>query len=265
MREFNVGILQFGATKDKEFNIRKISNLLKIKEADIVVFPEYSLFDITGLKPEEVYTLAEDLNGPYIEFLKKLASEYSTYILGTLVEKSDKPPKTYNTTVLISPNKELVYTYRKTHLFDAYNYRESEVLLPGNELSKVVDLGGVKIGVLVCFELRFPEVIRTLALDGAEVVFIPAAWYSGPLKEDTLLTLARARAIENTVYVVVAAQYGQHFSGRSSVIDPLGVVVTDLGVGEKYREVTIDLDIIDDVRKLLPMFKLRRPELYRIT
>jgi len=264
LRGFNVGILQFGATKDKEVNVRKISNLLKIKEADIVVFPEYSLFDITGLKPEEVYTLAEDLNGSYIGFLKKLASEYNTYILGTLVEKSDKPPKTYNTTVLISPNNELVYAYRKTHLFDAYVYRESEVLLPGNELSKVINVGSAKIGISVCFELRFPEVIRTLALEGVEVVFIPAAWYSGPLKEETLLTLARARAIENTVYIVVVAQYSQHFSGRSSVIDPLGVVVTDLGIGEKYREVTIDLDVIDDVRKLVPTLRLRRPELYRI-
>jgi predicted amidohydrolase len=263
LREFNVGILQFGATKDKEVNIRRISNLLRIDRADIVVFPEYSIFDITGLKPEEVYTLAEDLNGPYVGFLKKLASEYNTYILGTLVERSDKPPKTYNTTVLVSPDGELIYTYRKTHLFDAYNYRESEVLLPGNELSKVVNVKGVRVGVAVCFELRFPEVIRTLALEGAEVIFIPAAWYSGSLKEETLLTLAKARAIENTLYVVIAAQYSQHFSGRSSVVDPLGVVVTDLGIGEKYREVTIDLDVIDEVRKLIPTLKLRRPELYR--
>jgi predicted amidohydrolase len=83
------------------------------------------------------------------------------------------------------------------------------------------------------------------------------------LKEETLLTLAKARAIENTLYVVIAAQYSQHFSGRSSVVDPLGVVVIDLGIGEKYREVTIDLDVIDEVRKLIPTLKLRRPELYR--
>ncbi|MCC6032873.1 MAG: nitrilase, partial [Desulfurococcaceae archaeon] len=127
-----------------------------------------------------------------------------------------------------------------------------------------VDIGKAKIAVAICFDIRFPELFRIYSLNGAELVVIPSAWFKGPLKEETLSFLARARAHENTIYVAVAVQYGDEYTGRSLVVDPWGTQILDLGVGEKYYELDVDIDLVSEVRKKLPVLQLRRTDLYRL-
>lgn len=265
-RTITIGLVQLEAVNNKYKNIEKIKKLLKSSkniEADIIVLPEYLMTPIEGLKPYDLYKMAEDINGVFVNELVVIAREYSTNIVATFFEKTGKPPRVYNTVVFIRSNGEAEIVYRKTHLFDAYGYKESDYIMPGPEPSRIVYVNKARIAFSVCFDIRFPELYRVYSLNGAEIIVSPSAWYKGPLKEETLRFLAQARAHENTVYVVIANQTGKYFTGRSMIIDPLGVVLIDLGVNEVYKEYTIDVDYIYEVRRKLPVLKLRRPELYK--
>lgn len=253
---FRLGVLQI-----QPGGLDKALQLASGARADFIILPEYTNFDPTGLPPEEVYQRAWALED-FLSYLSKLSEKSGAYVAGAFLERGPKP-RVYNTTALIAPGGKLMGIYRKTHLFDAYGYRESDLVAPGELLSDVFDLGGVKVGFAVCFELRFPEVFRELALAGAHLVAVPAAWYAGPLKEETLHILARARAVENGVYVAVSALYGQRFTGRSLVVNPFGVVEAELGAGERYREVAIDLSLVEEARRIVPTLYLRKPHLYK--
>ena len=252
-------MLRLGIAQIQPGRLEQVEGL--VREADLVLLPEYSLFDPTGLPAEEIWQRATTLED-FAARLARIASRAGAYAAGAFLERGPRP-KVYNTTALVSPSGDLVGIYRKTHLFDAYGYRESDAVEPGDALSPVFDIKGVKVGFAVCFELRFPEVFRELALAGAQLAAVPAAWYSGPLKEETLHLLARARAVENGMYVAVAALYGQRFTGRSLVVNPFGVVEAELGAGERYREVAIDLSMVEEARKTVPTLNLRRPRLYK--
>jgi len=264
VRELRIGILQFSSLTNESETLVKISKLIKEVTADIVILPEYAPFNIVRLKPEEAYSMASGLEGEFVKFFSRLAREYSSYFVITTFEKSLEPPKVYNTAVIIRPNGDVAGIYRKTHLFDAYGYRESDYIMPGKEVSPVVDTGKAKIAVAICFDIRFPELFRIYSLNGAELVVVPSAWFKGPLKEETLSFLARARAHENTIYVAVAVQYGDEYTGRSLVVDPWGTQILDLGVGEKYYELDLDIDLVSEVRRKLPVLQLRRTDLYRL-
>lgn len=262
-RSLRVGVLQFGSTPNKRANLEKVFLLAKKVEADIVVLPEYSMLAPTGRTPEEVYGESEDLGGLFVSEFKRFAREFSTHVLVTLFERAVYP-KVYNTAAVISPREEVVPVYRKLHLFDALGYRESDYVLPGDAPSEVFEIGGSRAAAAICFDLRFPELFRYYALQGAELVFVPSAWYSGPLKEETLEFLARSRASENAYYVVVSNQFGPGFTGRSMVVDPLGTVALNLGVGEKYVEYEVDVDYVHEVRRSLPLLSLRREDVYSL-
>jgi len=262
-RVLRVGILQFGSTGDKLKNVEKILTLARKVEADIVVLPEYSMLDIAGRNPVEVYEASEAVDGPFVSGFERFARENSTHVLVSLLERATYP-KVYNTAVVVSPREEVLAVYRKLHLFDALGARESDYMVPGERPSSIFEVGGSKLAVAICFDLRFPELFRYYGLQGAEVVLVPSAWYGGPMKEETLRFLARARASENTYYVVVADQYSSRFTGRSMVVDPFGTVLLDLGLGERYVEFDIDVDYVYQARKSLPLLELRRSDVYSL-
>ncbi len=262
MAELRLGLVQIAAPRSKSEAREKVRRLLGRArvEADIIAFPEYMMFDPTGLPPEKVAAEAEPLEGPWIDFVASLASEYSAYVLATMYEHA--VPKPFNTAVLVAPNGHTLLVYRKTHLFDAYGYRESSYFQPGPGPSKPVDVKGFRVAVAICFEIRFPELFRHYALEGADVILVPSGWYRGPLKEETFRFLAQARAHENTVYLAAPILYGERFTGRSLVVDPYGVVVAEAGHGERYVEALVERSRLDEARRDLPLLRLRRPSLY---
>ncbi len=265
-RLLRIGIIQLESVKDKRKNFEKALDIMRQYgsiEADILVFPEYFMYNLDGLTPRDLYAVSEDLEGDFVKKYVEIAREYSTVVVGTLFERTPTPPKVYNTIILAAPDESVKVVYRKIHLFDAYGYHESNYMLAGNSLSTVEVVKNVKTAYTVCFDIRFPEIYRIYALRGAEVIISPSAWYRGPLKEETLRFLAQSRAHENTIYMVVANQAGKTFTGRSMIVDPMGIVLVDLGTREIYREYTVDIDYIYEVRKILPVLKLRRPSLYR--
>jgi predicted amidohydrolase len=257
-----VALIQLAATTDSERNrdaVRQRLDRLDGAGIDLVVLPEGSMHDF-GPPDHDLAAAAEPLDGPYVEMLADRASRLGATVIGHIFERHESGGLPYNTSLVIGPDGTTRAAYRKVHLYDSFGYVESERLSAGPIETVTVDVDGLRIGLLTCYDLRFPEFARLLVDRGAEVLAVPTAWVSGPLKEDHWETLLRARAIENTVYVLGAAQCGPTYSGRSMVVDPMGVVVA--GAGESDADVVTDVsaDRIATARKRNPSLVNRRIE-----
>jgi len=258
MKDFTLGVLQIGAGQDSAASLDKIKTTLSrySVNADLIVMPEYSNVNPVGLSREALLERAERHGGYFTRGLEALAEEYGTYILAGMLEREGDCA--YSSVLYVTPSGDSKIIYRKTILFDALGARESENLCKGEKKPPVIDLAFAKIGVIVCFELRFPELSRSLALRGAELIVAPTAWFQGPLKEDHLVVTARARAMENTVYLAIASQWSRRFTGRSLVVDPFGAVRLDLGSGERYGEAFIEEEYLREVRRTLPLIEIAK-------
>jgi predicted amidohydrolase len=148
--------------------------------------------------------------------------------------------------------------YRKIHLYDSFGYRESDVLAAGPIEPATFTLDGTTVGLMTCYDLRFPELARRLVDAGAEVILVPAAWVAGPRKVDHWTTLLRARAIENTAYVVGVGQPAPRYTGHSLVVGPLGDVLAEGGDGAEILTVRLDLAAVAEARRTNPSLANRR-------
>jgi deaminated glutathione amidase len=184
------------------------------------------------------------------------------YICAGLWETSPTPPLVYNVALMISPSGETLAAYRKIHLFDALAVRESDRMAPGAASPSVFTANGLKFGLAVCYDLRFPELFRVLSDQGADVILVPSAWYAGGMKESQWLTLLRARAIENVCYAAGAVLTGTPFSGRSAAFDPFGVPLADAGESERIVTFTAEKSRLDEIRLKLPALRHRRPDIF---
>lgn len=223
--------------------------------ADLVVLPEYaSAFDPRGVAGD----LAEPITGEFVGALAS-ASRGLAVLAGTMLPAPDG--RALNTVVALADGR-LLGSYAKVHLYDAFGVRESDRLVPGpaDAPPLVLDLAGLRIGVLTCYDLRFPESARRLVDAGAQVLVVPAAWAAGEHKADHWLTLLRSRAIENTAYVLGAAMRGPGVVGDPVAIDPWGVVVAG-GPGLDVVDVDLDPAVVDQVRTVNPSLANRR---YRV-
>jgi predicted amidohydrolase len=232
--------------------------------AKLVGLPENFAF----MGPEEQrLATAETLEGETLSTLRELARRRGVFIVaGSIAERVPEPKKTANTSVLIADDGSIVAAYRKIHLFDVNipdgaRYAESEVVVPGDKVM-VAPTGLGRIGLTVCYDLRFPELYRKLASLGAEVLFIPAAFtlFTG---KDHWEVLVRARAIENLAYVVAPAQVGRHSANRQTfgnamVVDPWGVVLARCPDGEGVCVGRFDRSRLEKVRAELPALKHRK-------
>ena len=270
--KLNVAAVQLSSGSDVARNVDEAERLINVAAdwgAQYVQLPEY--FNYLG--PFSGFErAAETIPGPTTTRMTVLArSRGVTLHLGSLLETSTDKGKFFNTSVVIDPNGEIVATYRKVHLFDvdvpgAVVHRESDIIAPGDEMV-VARLTQFDLGLSVCFDLRFPELYRALALAGAEVMAIPAAFnaVTGRAHWDLLV---RARAIENLVFVVAAAQVGTTDEGiatygHSIIVDPWGVVLAE-SLSEKPDVVVATLDLSDVQRRRgqIAVLDFRRPDLY---
>lgn len=256
-----IGLLQIAAGLDPDANLTAIRRLSADDEVDIWIAPEAIMHDF-GPPDLPLGPAAQALDGPFVTGLAELAVERGSAFVAGIFEVSDDPERPYNTLVLVDGAGELAASYRKTHLYDSFGYKESDRLRQGEPLPVVADVGGIRIGLMTCYDLRFPEHGRALVEAGADVLVVPAAWVRGPLKEGHWETLLRARAIENTVYVAAAAQCGRAYCGRTMLIDPLGVPVAGLGEAEGATTGMVAKDRIAEIRATNPALTHRR---WRVT
>ena len=256
-----VAIAQFTANLDPGVNreeIRKLTADAASGGAELVVFPEAAARDF-GAPGEPLAPVAEPLDGPFAATLGNLARKHRMVIVAGMLESiQGSSTHVHNTVIAVGPDGDLLGAYRKLHLFDAFGYRESSTIRPGDGQTLLFQHAGFRFGVLTCYDLRFPELARELIDQGAGVLVVPAAWVQGPLKEDHWVTLARSRAIENTSYLIGSGQVGNIYCGRSLVVDPLGVVVAALGDRPGVAVAEIDPERIAEVRARVPSLQHRR-------
>lgn len=254
-------IAQFAPGEDKAANLDSIARLVATASEQgsaVVALPEYSMFSVPTMD-ERFVASAEALDGSFVSEIRVLATSHSITIVFGMNEVTDTPSQIFNTLLAIDPEGAVVATYRKIHLYDAFGYRESRFVRPADiEDPEIFTVGGFKFGLQTCYDLRFPEVTRRLVDAGADVVVVPAEWVPGPLKENHWQTLLRARAIENTVYVMAADQCGSAGVGNSMIIDPMGVVAVALGEQEGCVSAGLDPARLSAVRQKNPALELRR-------
>lgn len=252
-----VALVQLSAGTGTDANLAAIRRLTDGVDADLVVLPEAVMHDF-GDPALPLGPVAQPLDGPFVGTLAEVARASGAVVVGGMFERSGDADRPYNTLVAVGSDGAVLATYRKAHLYDSFGYRESDRLRAGDPVPVVFELAGVRLGLLTCYDLRFPEQGRALVDAGAEAFVVPAAWVRGPLKEDHWQTLLRARAIENTVYVAAAAQNGRAYCGLSQLVDPLGVVVAGLGDEEGRLIAELDPDRVTAARERNPALRHRR-------
>ncbi|GEP40393.1 hydrolase [Nocardioides psychrotolerans] len=248
-----VSLVQEASGLDPATNRARLAALVP-SGTDLVVLPEAFARDF-GEAGSDVAPYAEGLDGPFGSELARVAQERATTVVAGMFEASEDPTRPWNT-LLVRGAVEA--SYRKIHLYDSFGYRESDRLLAGEVVPTVVEVGGFQVGLMTCYDLRFPELARALVDRGAEVLVIPAAWVAGPRKVDHWRTLARARAIENTVFVAAAGQPGPRYSGHSLVVDPMGDVLAEAGDDAVVLSATLERSALDAARRTNPSVANRR-------
>jgi predicted amidohydrolase len=261
-------VVQLNSTNEKARNLEMAERLVRAAAADgadLVALPEKWNLLAGG---EELLAGAEPLDGPSLTAARGWARELGIHLLaGSISERG--PEKAFNTSVLIGPGGEDLATYRKIHMFDVdvggVAYRESDYEEPGAEIVTAA-LGELLAGLTVCYDLRFPELYRILAVRGARLIAVPSA-FTATTGRDHWEVLLRARAIESQVFVLAPNQVGEappHFSsyGHSAIVDPWGTVLVAAPDEECFVAADLDLAEQERVRESLPSLANRRPEAY---
>jgi predicted amidohydrolase len=265
-----VAAVQLNSNGDKARNLEAAERLVRAAAADgaeLVALPEKWNLLADGA---ELVAGAEPLDGPSLSSARRWARELGIHLLaGSISEQGGEGEKPSNTSVLIGPDGEDIAVYRKIHMFDVdaggVSYRESAHEQAGNEVV-AAPLGDLVAGMTVCYDLRFPELFRILALRGARLILVPSA-FTLATGRDHWEVLLRARAIENQLFVLAANQVGEappHYSsfGRSMIVDPWGVVLATAPDEECFVAAELDFAALDHVRESLPSLANRQPGAY---
>ena len=260
-----VALAQFRAATDKQRNLKRIIGYIEEAAnagAGLIAFPEFMMFYTPSAQtPRQLHQMAEELDGGFVQEISDAASRHSIQVVGTTYEKSKKD-KVYDTAFFLDHRGKMISYYRKIHLYDALGFRESDKIMPGVNMPVPVKSKIGKIGMMICYDLRFPEMPRSLAVAGSQVLVAPSAWVAGESKEEHWIAINKTRAIENGCYVIAPDQVGNIYCGRSLVVDPFGKMLVDMKKRQGIALAEISSERIKKVRKALPLLKNRRPEIY---
>ena len=249
-----ISLIQLDVTPSKRENLQRVVDAVESagEVSDLLVFPEYCMgYPSEGLSRDYLENNAEPLNGKFVTEIAEKSEEKQVAAILPIFEKSNG--HVFNTAVIIDRGK-VKGGYRKIHLFDALGFRESEFFSPGSRalLFKIAEM---VFGVVICYDVRFPELVKSEVMSGARVVLVPSAWFRGPMKEEQWQVLVMARAQENTSYVIGVGNANEAFIGRSMVVDPSGVKVLDLGSGNRIGFCEIDDNLVTEAREKMPVLK----------
>lgn len=284
--QLGVAVAQFTVARESERNLEIIDGLAadaKAQGAQLLVLPE-GLIARDGDDDAFAAAHAQSLNGAFVQGLRRISAERGITLMGTVHiagnPDDDGPAERDNSSdnadftgqesaasldsrvsnmFLVIRDGEIAASYRKLHLYDAFSARESDVVRPGNELPPIVDIDGWKIGVMICYDVRFPETARSLAVRGADAIVISAAWVRGAAKEYHWELMTAARAMENTCYVMACSEVSKRNIGCSRIIGPLGEVIAQAGdSGAAMIGATLERTSLAEARRSLPVLENRR-------
>jgi omega-amidase len=265
-----VAVCQLKVTDNKKYNLNNAKKLIEgsaLHGADIIILPE--MFNCP-YDSSYFNRFSEKYPGETTDFLSGLAAHYSVYIVGGSIPERDGD-SIYNTSYSFDRKGGLIGKHRKIHLFDVeieggIRFKESETITAGRDVT-VIETEFCKIGIAICYDMRFPELIRKMTLSGAKIIIVPAAFNmtTGPAHWHLL---ARTRALDNQVYFIAAsparneeASYAAY--GHSLVVDPWGEIISEASDGQEIIFSEIDLGFVDKIRRELPLLKHRREEVYK--
>jgi predicted amidohydrolase len=263
--------VQLQSTPDFERNLATADRLTREAAkagAELIVLPEK--WPALGT-PEQTIAAAEPFDGPVLAWARSIAKELGIDLVAGSFSESTGAERGANTSLHVAPDGELKASYRKIHMFDVEVggrvYKESEHEAPGDEIVVSALAGGAGLGMSICYDVRFPELYRILAVQGAQIIAVPAA-FTFATTRDHWEILLRARAIEGQAFVVAANQVGEHApgirsGGRSMIVDPWGVVLATAPDTETFIVAELDLERQAEIRRTLPSLANRRPEAYR--
>lgn len=261
-----VGVVQFKASTKKEINLEKIISFISkasSKKAVLCSFPEFMMFYTNSSQSStQLANMAETIDGNFVSTIAQTAKENHIQVVGSFYEKSRKKNRVYDTSFIINEAGKIISTYRKIHLYNALGFKESDKMIPGSKIASPVDTSIGKTGMMICYDLRFPEMSRSLAVEGSQVLIAPSAWVKGKMKEEHWITINKTRAIENGCYIISPDQVGNIYCGRSLVVDPYGKILLDMKKKQGISFVDIDLKKVNEIRKILPLLKNRRTDVY---
>jgi predicted amidohydrolase len=253
-----LALVQQTASLDPAANRELVASLAGRLEdhTDLVILPEAFMRDF-GPPSSDLSAFAEPMDGPFVAALTDLAAASGATVVAGMFEVSDDPARPWNTLAVVGPDG-LRASYRKIHLYDSFGYRESDRLVAGEVEPVLVDVGGVSVGLMTCYDLRFPEHARELVRRGAQLLVAPSAWVAGPAKVQHWRVLVAARAIENTAFVAAVGQPGPRYSGHSLVVGPAGQLLGELGDGDRVLTVSVAMGDLEQARADNPSLLNRR-------
>ncbi len=261
-----IALVQMKADVRKEKNLQKILRYISkssSKGATLCAFPEFMMcYTPSSQSAKDLASISEKITGDFVSSIADSAKQNSIQVVGTFYEKSPKPNRVYDTSFIIGKNGKIISVYRKIHLYDALGFKESNKLYPGSSITNPIKTSIGKMGMMICYDIRFPEMSRILASSGSEILVIPSAWVKGKGKEEHWITINKTRAIENGCYVISPDQVGNIYCGRSLVVDPFGKILLDMKKREGIGLVNISLGVVHQVRKKLPLLQNRRTDIY---
>lgn len=269
-KKFKAAIVQMKSSVAKELNLAhslKLINEASKKNARLICFPEFQMaYSPPEQKSESLHKIAEKITDNFVSTLSNSAKQNRINVIATLYEiinTNDKNHKVFDTGIIINELGKLQSIYRKVHLYDALGFKESKKLLAGSTIEKPSKTSVGKLGLLICYDLRFPEISRILTVNGANILVSPSAWIAGFMKREHWGIMVRARAIENGVYVLAPNQVGNIYCGHSMAVDPFGATIVDMENREGIEFIDIDCSKIDTTRRTLPLLTNRRTDVYR--
>lgn len=261
-----VAVAQFTVTDKPERNLEIIDGFARdaiASGARLLVLPE-GLIARRGDGDSYAAAHAQPLNGPFATGLRRISAQRHITLMGTVhvapkVGTERNADSRVSNMFLVICGGEIIAEYRKLHLYDAFAARESDVVRPGTELPPIVDIGSWKIGVMTCYDVRFPETARSLAVRGADAIVVSAAWVRGALKKQHWKLLTATRALENICYVLACSEVSVRNIGCSRIVNPMGEVIAE--AGDKDADLLFaDLshESLDSTRRVSPVLQNRR-------
>lgn len=269
-KKFTTALVQMKSSVNKELNLAyslELINEAAKDKARLICFPEFQMaYSPPEQKPEALHKIAEKINGNFVSTLSYSAKQNKINVIATIYEiinTNKQNHKVFDTAIIINELGKLKSVYRKVHLYDALGFRESKKLVAGSIIERPTRTSVGSLGLLICYDMRFPEISRILTVNGASILASPSAWVAGFMKQEHWEIMVKARAIENGVYVIAPNQVGNIYCGHSMVIDPFGSTLVDMGNREGIEIIDIDSTRIDTIRRTLPLLMNRRTDVYK--
>ena len=269
-KKFRTALVQMKSSVNKEQNLAyslELINEAAKDKARLICFPEFQMaYSPPEQKPEALHKIAEKMNGNFVSTLSYSAKQNKINVIATIYEITNTNKqyhKVFDTAIIINDLGKLKSVYRKVHLYDALGFKESKKLVAGSIIERPTRTSVGNLGLLICYDMRFPEISRILTVNGANILASPSAWVAGVMKQEHWEIMVKARAIENGVYVIAPNQVGNIYCGHSMVIDPFGSTLVDMGNREGIEIIDIDSSRIDTIRRTLPLLMNRRTDVYK--